>query len=82
MKVIEHYENNTNAIFSFGKATIEASAEEIEQLKNAVAIMNKLHQLAMKSCDMELDNADFTMYYYEFLGSGRVVVRIEQGAAG
>ena len=81
MKSIKTRKIYDGAVNAASESTIEATKSEIDELIQALKIVEKFKVLARESLKVKEKGADWTMYKFD-VKKNVVVVKIEQGACG
>jgi hypothetical protein len=83
MKILKTKKLFDGAVNGASEATFEATESEIDELINALKIVEKFKVSARKALKVKEKGADWTMYSFDIKKSnGMVGVKIEQGACG
>lgn len=85
MKVVDRKMVSYSPVVGEWETTIEGTTEDIGKLIRALNVVEEFKTMAMKEHKIKEDNADWTMFGYDFIKDDhddRVVVMIRQGMCG
>lgn len=83
MKLQKTREIASSAVYGSNSAIFEATPEEIKELRDALAVVEKWKKAARKALKTKEHNADFTVWKFKpTTYHGKVEVVCEQGANG